>query len=164
MDDSGDSQKTHSKIAIAVEFLNTAVDLWCDGIVYFAAMHLAAAAEELTGKACRHAGRVNHFDERVEFVTRAVDGLGLTNIQKRVSEHMYGAKNSIKHFGTPEDAEVALAPREEAANYIRGAYQNFCELGLQEQLSAEVLRVLDATAFYYEVDSEYADDIVSPSD
>ena len=163
MDDSGESQKTHSKIVIAVEFLNTAADLWCDGSAYFAAMHLAAAAEELTGKACRHAGRVNHFDERVKYVTRAVDGLGLTNVQKRVSELMYGAKNSIKHFSSPEDAEVALVPRDEASNYIRGAYQNFCELGLQELLSAEVLRVLDATSFYCDIDSQGADGPVTPS-
>ena len=152
MENSKNPQESYSKINIAVEFLNTAAELWEAGDAYFASMHLAAAAEELAGKACRHAGKASNFDDRVMYVTRAVDGLGLINIQKRVTELMYSAKNSIKHFGSITEADVELMPRDEASNYIRDAYHNFCKLGLQERLSPTVLRVLAETAIYIDID------------
>lgn len=51
------------KLVIAIEYLDSAATLWVNEVNYFSALHLAAAAEEIAGKACRIANRNSYYDD-----------------------------------------------------------------------------------------------------
>lgn len=131
------------KLVIAIEYLDTAATLWLHETNYFSAMHLAGAAEELSGKACRIAKTNSHFDDLRLRVQQALSAMGIEHTEKQLKEAAYGAKNAIKHMNNRNDTSVSINPREYTANYIMAAYRNFEKLGLQDELSETVRKVVD---------------------
>lgn len=145
------------KIVIAVEYLDTAATLWLYEINYFSAMHLSAAAEEISGKACRMAKINSHYDDLRMKVIKSLKAVGIEHTEKQIKDAFYGAKNSVKHMDSINDALVDIEPRKESADYIISAYRNFEKLGLQDQLPETVKRVIDANALYIDVDASLKD-------
>ena len=116
-------------------------------------MHLAAAAEEISGKACRIAKINSHYDDLRVNVIKSLKALGIEHTEKQIKDAFYGAKNSVKHMDSRNDAQVNIEPRKKSADYIVSAYRNFEKLGLQDQLSKTVKRVIDENTIVIEVDA-----------
>lgn len=142
------------KIAIAVEYLETASTLWLEGERLFSSLHLAAAAEEISGKTCRIDGVKSHSDDLIERVKKTLSALGISYTKKQILEAFFGVKNSVKHMDGASDGVVMVDAREESAHFIIAAYRNFQKLGLEDQLSRSVLDVLDANIILIEVGDE----------
>ena len=83
-------------------------------------MHLAAAAEELSGKACRIDLMKAHYDQLRERVVRALSSMRIEFTESQLKDAIYGPKNSIKHMDSRNDAEVSLDPESETAHFIVG--------------------------------------------
>ncbi len=141
------------KLVIAIEYLETAATLWLHQVNHFSAMHLAGAAEELAGKACRIAGINSHFDDLRLHVRNALSAVGIEHTERQLKEAAYSAKNAVKHMDSSNDATVRVDARKESADYIRAAYRNFEKLGLQDVLSQTVREVVDATSIHVEIDA-----------
>lgn len=139
------------KLAIAMEYLDTAAILWLHEINYFSSAHLAGAAEELAGKACRIEGMKGHFDELRMKVKKTLSTLNIPHTEKEITEAVYGAKNAIKHMDSRNDASVNIDARKEATDYIIAAYRNFEKLGLEGELSSAVKEVVEANAIHVEI-------------
>lgn len=137
------STETH-KLIIAIEYLDTAATLWTHELNYFSAMHLAAAAEEIAGKACRIKGKKSHYDELRENVRHTLTAVGIARTEKQLKDAVYGTKNAIKHMNSKHDASVSMDPQKEAADYIIAAYRNFEILGLEIDLPNVIRQVVDA--------------------
>lgn len=118
------------KLVIAVEYLDTAAVLWLHEVNHYSAMHLAGAAEEIAGKACRISGKRAHYDDLRKNVLRMLSSAGIAHTEKQLTEAFYGPKNAIKHMDSKNDATVSIDARKEAAEYICAAYCNFEKLGL----------------------------------
>ena len=121
-----------NKLMIASEFLTTASILWLNETGFFSAMHLAAAAEEITGKACRILRRRSNHDEIRLKMIRALTAVGVHYTEKEIRSAMYAGKNAIKHMNSEADRLVAVDAREEASEFISAACRNFQALGLAE--------------------------------
>jgi hypothetical protein len=145
------SNETH-KLVIAIEYLETAATLWVYELNHFSAIHLAAAAEEITGKACRISGQSSCFDDLRNKVRSALSALCIEHTEQQLKEAFYGAKNSIKHMDSRNDATVNMNARKESTDYIVAAYRNFEKLGLQDDLSEVVKKVVDANIIHIEID------------
>lgn len=142
------------KITIAIEFLNAAAVLWLHDAGYYSAIHLAGAAEEITGKICQHEGKLSAFDELHLRIERAMSRISHPYKVQDLSKIAYDAKNSIKHIYGPTDNSVRIDAQREAATYIARAHDNFKTLGLSGLLSKSVQAVRDANAITIEVDDE----------
>ena len=134
-----------------MEYLDTAAILWVHEVNYFSSAHLAGAAEELSGKACRIEGLKGHFDELRLKVKKTLSTLNIPHTEKEIIEAVYGAKNAIKHMDSRNDASVDIDAKKEAAGYIIAAYLNFENLGLDGELSKSVKEVVEANAIYVEI-------------
>lgn len=144
--------ETH-KLTIAVEYLETAATLWVYEINHFSAMHLAAAAEEIAGKACRIAGKRSQFDDLREKVKNTLLVLAIEHTEQQLKDAFYAAKNSVKHMDSRSDATVNMNARKVSADYIMAAYRNFEKLGLQDSLPEVVRTVVAANAIHVEIDA-----------
>jgi hypothetical protein len=140
------------KLDIAIEYLDTASTLWIHEISYFSAMHLAAAAEEIAGKACRIAGISAYFDDVSLEASQMLLAAGIEHTGRQLKDAAYGAKNAIKHMDNRTDTVVNLDARKKSADYIWAAYRNFEKLGVHERLSETVRRVVDANPLRIYVD------------
>jgi|ERR1700730_2329655 hypothetical protein len=113
-----------TKLAIACEYLDLAMQLHVEQENYFCAIHLAAAAEELFG---------SHSPERIECTPyRGKHNEHFTSLRlaanppkKELSNVVTYAKNAIKHSG---ERSVTLDPILEARWYIEHALINFNKL------------------------------------
>lgn len=107
-----------SKIDAAVEQLDWAIRLFLDHRAYVPAITLAAAAEEVLGKAV--ADKAAFLQLKVKFTST----LGLA--EKVVSQgHLNRAKNWLKHWNERTDTEkIRLELDEEAIQYIVRALTN----------------------------------------
>lgn len=142
------------KITIAIEYLETAATLCKYELNHFSAIHLAAAAEEISGKACRIAGERSNFDELRDKVQSTLLALKIDFTEKDLRDVFYDVKNSIKHMDSRTDAMVNIDLKQELIHYILSAYRNFEKLGLQDNLSEIVKKVVDNNTIHIEVDAQ----------
>jgi len=105
------------KISIALEYIETASILWIHDINYYSVMHLAAAAEEISGKACRIERKKSNYDELREKVIRMLSAVRVDHTENDIKNAFYGAKNSIKHLDNESDRLVNLNSKNESATY-----------------------------------------------
>ena len=121
----------YSKIKIALEYIEAAIEERELHHRYFAAMNLAAVTEELLGKIIRVAGKTDQF-------TQAVDTL--TEVQKFTSKHLGwpeqsrkdlkkilgSTKNSIKHMDSifDQNAKLYFNVEDESKWLIQAAIRN----------------------------------------
>lgn len=139
------------KIAIAVEYIETASILWIHEINYFAAMHLAAAAEEISGKACRIERKKSNYDELREEVIRMLSAAGIDHTENDIKNAFYGAKNSIKHMDSKSDRLVSINSKNQSATYIVSAFRNFEKLGLSDVMPSSVKKVVELNTLHVNI-------------
>lgn len=147
------STETH-KLIIAIEYLNTAATLWVHDLNYFSALHLAAAAEEISGKQCRINGTTSHSDDLKERVRRALTRMGIAYDEKKDINSLHDSKNAVKHMNSRSDSHVSFDARDEASHYIRMALRNFQKLDLDSFLFDSVKQVIDDTTVFLAVDGD----------
>ena len=145
------TQNTH-KIEIAMEYLDTAAVLWLQNSKPFSSLHLAGAAEELSGKMCRIMKINSEFDEIKLLLKRIIKDFNLPHTEKDIRNLAYEAKNSVKHMDSRTSANVNINAREEASHLIQSAFNNFKKLGLDDMLSGAVHAVIEENAIYIEID------------
>ena len=136
------------KLSIALEYLETASILWVHEINYYSAMHLAAAAEEISGKACRIERKKSNYDELRGKVIKMLSAVGIDHTENDIKNAFYGAKNSIKHMDNESDRLVDLDSKNESATYIVSAFRNFEKLGLSHVMPCSVKRVIELNTLH----------------
>jgi len=136
------------KISIALEYIETASILWIHDINYYSVMHLAAAAEEISGKACRIERKKSNYDELREKVIRILSAVRVDHTENDIKNAFYGAKNSIKHLDNESDRLVNLNSKNESATYIVSAFRNFEKLGLSDVMPSSVKRVVELNTLH----------------
>lgn len=119
----------HDKLDIADEMLDAAIVQFLDQRRYFAALNLAAVAEELYGKHIRIIGLRDSQQENIETVDRIARNQGITDFTikswKKIATHQ---KNSIKHYDAEADRFIEIDPNDEARLVIFDALANHTKL------------------------------------
>ena len=122
-------QANHDKLDIADEMLEAAITAFLDPKQFFAALNLAAVAEELYGKIIRLNGGMNSQSSLIELAKDIAhfDGdVSLTEneLRKDLYEVSVMYKNAIKHVNNEADRFIALDVEDEARATIGCALTN----------------------------------------
>ncbi|EHR70720.1 hypothetical protein BurJ1DRAFT_1866 [Burkholderiales bacterium JOSHI_001] len=136
------------KHQVAVELLDRAVQMYFAGDSYFAALHLAGAAEEILAVYVREElgadgkPRRTAYDDihraAIEFATR-VDQTPRKKIEQEIADLMNWPKNSTKHRRGQGDHHVLFDPKSEARIMIDFAISNYDRLTLRLRLPVNPL-------------------------
>jgi len=126
----------HSKLDIAYEYLETAMQLYIEETNYFSAILLAATAEELFGRHLPKAERMSSITLKAQIALQvlnageeieydaAQDTKG--NEYKKAKKIVLGSKNEIKHMSDDgSNTTVTINPISEAREWIEYALSNF---------------------------------------
>lgn len=123
------------KLEIADEMLEKAIDSYLDDQMYFSALHLAGAAQEIYGKWLRIKGGQDYttmiFDQIAKFSKTPLDRKAMKKEDKR-------PKNSIKHMDNESDRYVFLRPKLDAFYIISEAMTEYMMLHREE--TANIIR------------------------
>ena len=122
------------KDRIAQELLARAIQLFLRRDSFFAAIHLAGAAEEIFSRYIEE--RVSPTGEKVEasgkvsirfatYLAEPESEAERAQIEKRIYALMHGAKNSVKHKRGVGDNAVDFDPEEEAYDIIDRALATY---------------------------------------
>ena len=119
------------KLTVADELLEQALRLYYEGTSYFAALHLAGAAEELLGAHLTAVGAKSTFESwRTDGVELAnslrVDGTPIT--KRDMGNLLNHAKNRTKHMDSIEDGVAGFDPADEARELLDRAVSDFYHL------------------------------------
>lgn len=113
-----------TKLQVAIELLDTALELYFRGDSYFAALHLAGATDELLGKyAEKHGGQSSFaaiLDASVYF-----SSCNDERHRKRLANLINGPKNLIKHFDDGTSVRIEFDPKLEAKRMLDRAMSNY---------------------------------------
>jgi hypothetical protein len=118
------SDQTYNKIDLARQLLNLAISLFLKRH-FVSALVLAAAAEEILGKALSHSGQQNSLDSNYEIM----ELIGHQTKEDFI-ESENAALNAIKEMASANDASVTLDLEEAALSVIVRACHNHDLLGL----------------------------------
>jgi len=124
----------YGKLDIALSLLDKAIKIYQEGDHYFAALHLAGAAEEVLGKFLKKKGIDTSLEsEKEAFVLVNRELLKRTISEKYAADFLNKAKNSIKHMDekNADDEYVVMDPKEDANNMIQRALTNCWRLELE---------------------------------
>ncbi len=129
---------SYSKTEIATEILEAAIAERELHGRHFAAMNLAAVAEEIFGKMARIEGREDqrtHAIDQLMKLQAKLDGMfdfGFDNDRQNLSKMLNSSKNSIKHLNSRSDmnAELFFQVEQESIWQIQGAIRNLEVLDL----------------------------------
>jgi hypothetical protein len=121
----------YSKLKVALEYLDAAIEEREVHQRYFAAMNLAGVSEELLGKYIRAMGGKDQLTDVVEKLSELqekLDGLidlGFTN-RKELKKLLGSSKNGIKHMdnGSDLNANLYFEIETESKWLIRAAIRN----------------------------------------
>jgi hypothetical protein len=113
-----------TKLAIACEYLDLAMQLYVDQGNYFCAIHLAATAEELFGSHLPEKDRMHTISWKAQRALHVLETCREPT-KKELSDVVTYAKNAIKHGG---ERSVTLDPIFEARWHIEHALINFNKL------------------------------------
>lgn len=121
----------YSKIKIAIEYLEAAIEERDYHQRYFAAMNLAAVAEELLGKVVRVNGKTDQLTKTVDTLTGIqkfeVEHLGWQERSRKDLKKILGStKNSIKHMDSifDQNAKLYFNVEDESKWLIQAAIRN----------------------------------------
>jgi len=118
------------KHQVAVELLDWALQAFLSGSGYYAALHLAGAAEEVLAVYVR-APETNltpaaeSFASLVLHISAPATQQEAQNLTKWVMDRMNEPRNSVKHKRGHSDHEVTFDAEEEAADAIDRAVSNY---------------------------------------
>jgi len=121
----------YSKLTVALEYLEAAIEEREIHQRYFAAMNLAAVAEELLGKMVRVSGKIDQLTTAVNLVSKIQENvkglfdLGFEN-KKELKKILGNSKNSIKHMDSAGDSNAKLYFKieDESKWHIQAAIRN----------------------------------------
>jgi len=121
----------YSKLPIALEYLEAAIEEREIHKRYFAAMNLAGVAEELLGKIIRVQGKTDQLTEvtstlmKIHENVKGIIDFGF-NSQKEFKSLMGSTKNSIKHMDNAGDinAKLYFEVEDESKWLIQAAIRN----------------------------------------
>ena len=121
-----------SKLEIASEYLDAAIEFFLAGTNYFCAIHLSAAAEELLGA---------HLLEDKRILTSAwkaekalMSERGSTPSNKKACRRVNEWKNDVKHMNDGTSPTITINPAFAAEHHIEQALINFYKLNLRKSV------------------------------
>ena len=117
-----------SKLDIATELLDRALKLFYERDSYFAALHLAGAAEEVLGAYVRSQGGVSAYEslrDGAVKLSKHIRDDGIESAPKRIANAMNHAKNATKHMDDGDDDRVYFNVEFEARERLDLAVTNY---------------------------------------
>ena len=121
----------YSKLRVALEYLEAAIEEREIHQRYFAAMNLAGVAEELLGKIIRITSRTDQLTDTVDKLSELQEKIqGLVDLgfknKKELKKLIGSTKNSIKHMDSVSDSNAKLYFKieEESKWLIQAAIRN----------------------------------------
>lgn len=131
------------KLQVAAELLDRGLRMYYEGDSYFAALHLAGAAEELLGTYVERCGGESMFkslQRGAVKLSKLFDG-GVEAKSKDIANVMNHARNRIKHMDSANDDHVHFDPMIEAHRLLDRAVSNYYALmALYELPETELVR------------------------
>ena len=123
-------EATYSKIDIAREYLDAAINFFLARNNLFCAIHLAAAAEELFGAHLSESQRIFTSAWKAEkaFMCEKQPTPSDATARRSVNEW----KNEVKHMDDSASPTLNIDPAFAAKHHIEQALNNFYKLGLQK--------------------------------
>ena len=139
------AERTHDRLALAKEQLDTALDLFLDKRNYSSAITLAGAAEEIFGHTLTTSGGKSALDSSYESITEFHRMLHGTELNKKsfVSKENL-ARDALKHLQKDKGPTITIDLEVAACWMLVRAIQNGRELGL------EFARYQDFDNWFYE--------------
>lgn len=133
----------YSKLDIAREYIDQAIDSFLAQSNYFCAIHLAAAAEELFGAHLPVSQRISDIAERAEkaITFKLEPAMSDRDAHRDAHNSVTEWKNEVKHMKDGTSHTLAIDPVFAASFHIEHALINFYKLGLQK--SAAIWRFED---------------------
>jgi hypothetical protein len=125
------TERKVSKLEIAREYLDAAIEFFLPRKNLFCAIHLAAAAEELFGKHLPESQRILTFAWKAERAFMSETRLTPINdkeADKEALKRVNKWKNEIKHMDEGACRTVTIDPAIMAEHYIEQALVNFSKL------------------------------------
>jgi hypothetical protein len=119
-----------SKLEIAREYLDSAIEFFLGCTNFFCAIHLAAAAEELLGAHLPVSERIFASAWRAEKALKSETEPTPPDRAARASVNEW--KNEVKHMNDPAYRTVLIDPAFAAEHHIEHALSNFYKLNLQK--------------------------------
>ncbi len=121
----------YSKLKIALEYLEAAIEERELHGRYFAAMNLAGVSEEIFGKIIRTTGGIDRLTQSVDLLHSIQDMVAKATdwepkSKKELKKYLGTTKNGIKHMDSASDSNVKLyfEVEEESKLAIQGAIRN----------------------------------------
>jgi len=128
-----------SKLEIASEYLDAAIEFFLAGANYFCAIHLSAAAEELFGAHVPEEERISTLAWKAE--KALISERGPTPSDSATRKSINEWKNAVKHMDDGTSQTITIDPRFVAKYHIEKALNNLYKLNLRK--SAAVWRFED---------------------
>ena len=116
------------KSAIATELLDRALRMYYEGDSYFAALHLAGAAEEVLAVYVARYGGTSSFDSLRDasvLLSKYLDNDGIESNPNDIACLINRAKNATKHMYGKKDTEVDFDVQSEAKAMLDLAVSNY---------------------------------------
>lgn len=135
-----------SKLTIAAEYLNRAIEMYFRGDSDFSALHLAGAAQELLGKFVECSGAQSAHSQLVKGVvriSRVLDPVGVASKEKNIRHVINFAKNRVKHMDDEGDDIIQFDVRRAAEDMLDIAVSEFyqlCNTGAAICITSEIER------------------------
>ena len=121
--------RSHSKLSVATEQLDTALGHYFGHRRYFSAITLAGAAEEILGVYLKIHRQPNAFNDDVEASLRVYRWLhGEAGSTKEISDSINRVKTASKHMMGKKDVKLTCDPRESAREILDRAVSNYYRL------------------------------------
>jgi hypothetical protein len=127
------TERKVSKLQIAQEYLDAAIEFFLAGTNFFCAIHLAAAAEELFGAHLPKSQRVSTAAWKANRALKwETDETGPIPTKADALRSVNKWKNEVKHMRNRARRTVAIDPPFIAEHHIEHALINFYKLKLQK--------------------------------
>jgi hypothetical protein len=124
------AEPIYSKLDIAREYLDAAIEFFLARHNFFSVIHLAAAAEELFGAHLPECQRISTLAWKAQ---RALQSeTKPTPSEREARKNVNEWKNEVKHMNDGADRTLKINPAFAAEHHIGQALDNFYKLGLQK--------------------------------
>lgn len=124
------TERDISKLEIAREYLDAAIEFFLTQSNFFCAINLAAAAEELFGAHLPECQRISTLAWKAEKALKSETGPIPSDAAARRSVNEW--KNEVKHMSDGTSRTLTIDPPLSAEHHIEEALINFYKLGLRK--------------------------------
>jgi hypothetical protein len=124
------AEAVYSKLDIAREYLDAAIEFLLAQNNFFCSIHLAAAAEELFGAHLPECQRISTLAWKAEKGLKSESGQTASDAAARKSVNEW--KNEVKHMADGTSLVLKIDPAFAARYHIEQALNNFYKLGLEK--------------------------------